>query len=230
MKKIFLFFATVGLLILVACSNHPGTSENAIKQNIIPVSDLEYKTNEDGDITITRYTGHDKNVIIPTQIEGKNVTQIGKSAFHNNKTIESVEISKYITLIDQQAFEKCISLVKISFPQGLKTIGHGAFLDCEHLSSINLPDSLTFIGNRAFANCTSLKNVKIPNGITYLNDEAFLNAGIESIDFENGIEEIGPAALCGTNIKILILHNWEGLSWKIYLMNANLRILTLKVE
>ena len=46
-----------------------------------PASDFEYKTNEDGGITITRYIGQNKNVIIPETIQNMPVTQIGLHAF-----------------------------------------------------------------------------------------------------------------------------------------------------
>lgn len=45
-----------------------------------------------GEITITKYTGNDTEVIIPPEIDGMPVTSIGKSAFHNCSSLTSVTL------------------------------------------------------------------------------------------------------------------------------------------
>ena len=42
---------------------------------------FEYEVNEDGGVTITKYTGNDTEVVIPSKIGGKKVTSIGDKAF-----------------------------------------------------------------------------------------------------------------------------------------------------
>jgi hypothetical protein len=57
----------------------------------------------------------------------------------------------------------------------------------------------------AFENCTSLKHINIPKNLIDLKDYSFTCSGIETIEFENGIEKIGKAAFAYTDIKTVIL-------------------------
>ncbi len=77
-----------------------------------------------------------KELVIPD-----GVTQIGDSAFLNNKKLESVD-----------------------FPDTLTVIETGAFEGCEKLKSVVIPGSVSSIGNFAFAHCDALESVTIEYG------------------------------------------------------------------
>ncbi|MBI2441737.1 MAG: hypothetical protein HYV35_10245, partial [Lentisphaerae bacterium] len=47
----------------------------------LKAGDYTYTTNSDNTLTITRYTGPGGEVVIPSVIDGKTVTRIGKLAF-----------------------------------------------------------------------------------------------------------------------------------------------------
>ena len=105
---------------------------------------------EDGTLKVTGYAGYDTEYVIPAEINGKKITEIGMTAFY-----------------------ECTSLTKVTIPDGVTSIGVEAFNRCTSLTDIVLPDSLTNIGDGAFANCTSLKSVTIPAGVTYIGSRAF---------------------------------------------------------
>ena len=109
-----------------------------------------YEVNEDGGVTITRYTGSDTEVVIPSTINGKKVTSIGGSAFSN-----------------------CTSLPSVTIPDSVTSIGGGAFSSCKSLTSVTIPDSVTSIGREALCGCTSLTSVTIPDSVTSIGDWAF---------------------------------------------------------
>ena len=147
-----------------------------------PAEDFEYKENEDGGVTITGYIGNDKDVVIPSVINDKTVTEIGAMS---SSTIASVIMPDSITEIKYGAFYNSKSLTTVKLSRNLSVIGAEAFMNCSALSDIVLPDSLTYIARMAFANCTSLKHIKIPPKV--LDEESisvFNNSGLENVILE----------------------------------------------
>jgi hypothetical protein len=82
--------------------------------------------------TIINYTGTKKNIVIPEEINGGKITEIGEFAFRGAK-IQTVII-----------------------PDTVVKIGRNAFQDCLSLSAIQIPDSVTQFGSNIFANCPLL--------------------------------------------------------------------------
>ena len=127
-KKIISLILTLcitvaSLFIVVGC----GTSNNAN-----PASDFKYLIGQDH-ITISKYIGNVKDVIIPNKIEGKSVTEIGNEAFKEIDWITSVEIPNSVTTIGDWAFYNCISLTNVTIPDSVIIIGSGAFYKCSLL-------------------------------------------------------------------------------------------------
>ena len=201
MKRTFLMSIILLLFISTGCTYNSGIPEKSAS----PISDFEHKDNEEGGTTITKYTGTAQDIIIPSKIEEKTVTQIGPDAFRNNDTIISVEIPNSVTAIEGGAFESCAFLSSVSLPRSLKLINTSAFSNCVRLTSVILPNTVTYLGIAAFENCTLLKHINIPKGITKICKEAFQNSGIEAIDFEEGIEKIEACAFASTKIKTVVL-------------------------
>ena len=166
---------------------------------------LEYVENSNGGITILKYWGNDTELVIPEQIDGKNVTEIGTSAFRFNESLISVTIPNTVTDIFPKVFDSCDSLTTVILSQNMTSIGLGAFNYCNLLSNVTLPSSLTTLGDNAFKYCTSLKHINIPKGIKEWGEGAFSYSGIETINFEEGLEKIGAYAFSNTKITNLEL-------------------------
>ena len=109
-------------------------------------------TNElyDGTLEITEYVGNSATYVIPSEIDGKKVTQIGYDAFND-----------------------CTELTSITIPDGVTCIGNSAFSYCTSLETVTIPNSVTQIYSRAFYDCTLLKEVTIPASVTSIGNEAF---------------------------------------------------------
>ena len=135
-----------------------------------------YEVGTDGTVTITDCDSSARGAItIPSQIDGKPVTSIGDSAFHD-----------------------CNSLTSITIPDGVTSIGDWAFCECDSLTSITIPNSVTSIGDDAFRYCNSLTSVTIPNGVTSIGDYAFYYCcGLASITIPDSVTSIGGSAFCG---------------------------------
>lgn len=95
-------------------------------------------------------------IMVPSTYNGKNVVEIGDSAFKNYEELKSIEIPETIQRIGNQSFSGCSSLASITIPNRVTSIGDGAFEGCRCLISIVIPNNVTRIGSRAFSGCISL--------------------------------------------------------------------------
>ncbi len=113
----------------------------------------------DGEVTITGYSGDGVNVVIPSEIEGYPVVYIGKSAFYGNDSIWSVAIPDSIRGIDDMAFYLCSELREITLSDSLLSIGVGAFGCCYALFEITIPASVEYMANNIFMSSYNLQNI-----------------------------------------------------------------------
>ena len=66
-------------------------------------------------VTITKYTGTESTVILPSTISSWPVTKIGEAAFQDNTTITSVTIPASVTEIGSNAFADCTNLTSVNY-------------------------------------------------------------------------------------------------------------------
>lgn len=66
-------------------------------------------------VTITKYTGTESTVILPSTINSWPVTKIGEDAFQDNTTITSVTIPASVTEIGSNAFAGCTNLTSVTY-------------------------------------------------------------------------------------------------------------------
>ncbi len=123
----------------------------------------EYVTAESG-VKIIKYTGSDKNIDVPSEIDGKKVTTIGRECFADNNNVESITIPEGVTSIEDQAFKGCTSLKNISLPDSLVHFESEVFQDCTAIEEVTLPDNIDpeQMGIGTFRGCSSLKKVTRP--------------------------------------------------------------------
>lgn len=112
------------------------------------------------DIVITGYSGREKTVIIPEEIDGKPVTTIATGCFAGNNHIETVLIPDTVTQIGRAVFKNCRNLRSVRLPGGIEEIPQGAFAYCKKLETIAIPWECETIGAEAFYHCTSLRTVE----------------------------------------------------------------------
>jgi alpha-tubulin suppressor-like RCC1 family protein/formylglycine-generating enzyme required for sulfatase activity len=167
---------------------------NSYGFRVAVVSDFNSTINN-GEVTITGYTGTGGVVEIPTMIGGLPVTQIGTEAFKNITSITNMTLPNGVTAIGQKAFEGCTQLISISIPNSVATIGQFAFAGCSSLTSITLPTSLTLLDNYLFAGCGALSEIVIPNGVTTIGSNAFEScANLVSVTLPSSVTLIKSGA------------------------------------
>ena len=85
--------------------------------------------------------GNPEKVVLPSEVNGKQLTTIYKDAFKDNTAIKSITIPDSYTEIGDGAFAGCSSLETVNIGSGLETIGKDVFNGCVKLKDITLPDS-----------------------------------------------------------------------------------------
>ena len=152
-------------------------SDSGIVASASTYQNFEYEENDDGGITITKYYGSDKEVVIPGEIGGKSVTSIGDYAFFSCTNLTSVTIPDSVTSIGVGTFYGCTSLTNVNVDarnSDYCSIGGILFnknqtkLICYPAGrkdkSYKIPDGVESIGN-AFYNYENLTTIIIPDSV-----------------------------------------------------------------
>lgn len=151
-----------------------------------------------GGVSITGYSDTcEKDVVIPSEINGGTVTAISELAFTDNgvpvSNLSSSNEIGNVTLLNNiydeelnptfiaQIIINGLGITSVVIPDTVTYIGESAF-EKNNISNIVLPSSLTTIGYSAFAN-NNITSVVIPNTVTTIEDYAFYNNNTTSVTF-----------------------------------------------
>ena len=140
---------------------------------------FKYRVSEldKSEVIITGYIGNEENVVIPSEINGMKVIEIGDNAFYECSDLTSVDIPEGVTSIGWCAFEGCSNLTSVYIPQTVIYIGRGAFAECSNLKNIDIPKEVEAIDYAAFEGCSNLTSIDIPEKVTYIGELVFHECG-----------------------------------------------------
>lgn len=198
---------------------------------LVPV--FTYTTDDDGNATITGYTGCASALVIPSEIDGHTVVGIGNRAFENRGELYSVVIPDTVTRIGYYAFAGT-SLQELDLPQKIESIGARILQGNTGVTEIIIPKSVREMGNivagykgpfdgsniqkavfedgitripsYAFQGTASLKEVSIPDTVISIGDNAFEGAtSLTEVDIPDTVTSIGYYAFANTALTELIL-------------------------
>lgn len=167
--------------------------------------DYIYYIDEDRDgpcVCLVKYTGSEKNIVVPDEIEGLTVKWIDDECFSYNGNATS-EYSSYEGYIPANPALKDIETVVL--PETITIIGYEVFAMCKKLTSVNIPSSVKTIAGDIFYGCESLKEITIPGKDISYNERAFYGSSIEKINLTEGITKINNGMFYGTKITDVIL-------------------------
>ena len=161
--------------------------------------DYEYEVLEDNTAKITKFTGADTEVTIPSVLGGSKVTVIGDYAFMNCNKIQKVTIPDGIMKIGEEGdphgvggvFFMCTALEEVEIPDSVQSIAAGAFMWCSSLRTSVLPEGLPEIGWGTFRGCSSLESVNIPTSVSLIESYAFEDCSkLKEIVLPEGLKNI----------------------------------------
>ena len=179
---------------------------------------------DDGSLRITGYIDNLSSVslIIPSEINGKQVTGIGGQAFEGCTGLENITIPDSVTEIGLEAFSGCTSLTNITIPDSVTEIGSSAFSGCSSLTAIDVE-----VGNNNYTSVNGVlfnkgktelicypagktdKSYNIPNSVTSIGYSAFINCtSITSITIPDSVTSIDSSAFGGcSSLKSITIPN-----------------------
>ncbi len=205
--------AMLGVYAETALPVYTGTgvvAKAATSMDVEAGDDYKWKENQDGSVTVTDYTGNGGDVVIPSEIDGKPVTSIGKRAFKDCTGLTSVTIPDSVTSIGDDAFSDCTGLTVISVDKNNEsyTSEDGVLFDKNKTTlmtypqgkkgAYTIPDSVTSIGKRAFSDCAGLTDVTIPDSVTSIGDGAFVDCiELKNVTIPDSVTSIGEEVFFG---------------------------------
>ena len=199
----------------------PSLVMNDYTAQFIPVKDENDPDPPPKTVTITKYTGTESTVILPSTINSWPVTKIGEDALKDNTTITSVTIPANVTEIGSNAFAGCTNLTSVNYKGDWSNLtiqsGNPAVEDAAKDAANEQLFDFEFILNNTAVIVTNYKckgtaaDVTIPSRykgkpVTAINNAAFPNSAVTSVTIPDSVTSIPDAAFVNcsqlTNISI----------------------------
>lgn len=169
-------------------------------------------------VTITKYTGKESTVILPSTINSWPVTKIGEDALKDNTTITSVTIPANVTEIGSNAFAGCTNLTIVNYAGDWSNLtiqsGNPAVQDAANAPLFDFefipPDNTAVIVTNYKYKGTAA-DVTIPSRyqgkpVTMIDHAAFHDSAVTSVTIPDSVTAIHDSAFayCSslTNISI----------------------------
>ena len=134
-----------------------------------PASDFEYVDHGDS-VSIKAYNGSDPIVVIPEQIDGKDVISIIDGPFSNDSFIKGISLPDTIKEIRDSTFGLNDSL-QVVLASGVETVGRAAFQHNDSLKYVDLGYNLKEFDDAYFSD--TLEVIHLPAGVENLDKVAF---------------------------------------------------------
>ena len=118
------------------------------------------------------------DLVIPDDI-----TEIKPYAFHNCKSINTVDLGNTISIGDY-AFYGCDNLIgELVIPNSVTNIGYSVFYGCRNLAGVSIGDGVTVVSNATFYDCRNLSQVTLGKNIETIEMYNFDRWAVSSVTF-----------------------------------------------
>ena len=163
-------------------------------------ADYEYTVLEDGTAKITKYSGSEEDLIIPSKLDGYTVSTVGKNAFFQTENMINVTFPDTVISIDS-CFFGCKKLKSIVISKSVEHIEGELFSFCYYVETIVVDEDNPYFDSRN--NCNAIietktnkllvgcQNTIIPYGVQIIGERAFEQCiYLKSIKIPNSVTSI----------------------------------------
>lgn len=230
-RMLSLIMCIMFLVVSMACFSGCGEKKQ--------VQVFTYEENEDGSLTITGLTEKgrtDSRLSIPSEIDGKTVSAIGREAFRDNVYVTEIVMPDGLVRIAENAFFSCTKLSDITFSKDLKEVGTNAIRNTawektqlqnnkeiiigdilvevgEIGNSYSIPEDVKRIASGVFYCNETLTEVYLPENLEYIGSYAFAECkNLQNIHIPESVEVIGFEAFLNIP-EIQYAGNADGSPW-----------------
>lgn len=143
-----------------AVTSKESVSESASAEDVT----FSYAGLPDGTIVVTSYHASEQPEIIniPSEIDGKTVTEISGQMFFQESKVKKVIVPDTVREIDDSTFLNATSIEEIQILGKLDRIGETAFAGCSSLRELDFRNGLKEIDYMAIDLCENLQDVYLP--------------------------------------------------------------------
>ena len=167
-----------------------------------PASDFGY-TIQGGTVTLTKYKGKAKELVIPEKIEDCPVTKLADRLCCENASLVRVSIPDTVTEIGFGAFYTCLNLESVKMSENIASMRGDCFSGCRKLKEISVPKRIS-TGPWVFNECTSLDTLITGDGEQLLR----IGANVREYTVPASIREVAMSAFDGSaQIKRIIFED-----------------------
>lgn len=206
-----------------------------LDENGTPKPVFTYSLDDDGNATITGYTGNVSALVIPDEIDGHKVVKLGNGVFKKHQEIVSAQIPDSITSISASAFRDCSNLENVNLPKNLISIGNRAFFNCVSIRNIYIPKTLVEVDTYGwnwwypFEGCSNLEKVEFEEGITQIPTGIFGDTGLKEAEIPDTVTSIGERSFadCTKLEKIIFSEKIETINGRAFLGCSSLKSVSL---
>lgn len=169
------------------------------------------------EVTIKSARSAVTEAVIPAELDGCPVTEIGEYAFKDCTRLKRVVLPDTIRRIGEFAFKDCSRLTELSIPDTVSEIGWGIVQGTSWLENqtsdfvsagqgillaytgtekdVTVPDTVRAVGGYAFDGCTTVETVQLPSSLRSIDAFAFSNCiNLRQVQITDGLESIGEYA------------------------------------
>lgn len=193
-------------------------------------------------VTITKYTGTESTVILPSTISSWPVTKIGEDALKDNTTITSVTIPASVTEIGSNAFADCTNLTSVNYAGDWSNLtiqsGNPAVEDAAKDAANEQLFDFEFILNNTAVIVNSYNgtaaDVTIPSRykgkpVTAINNAVFPNSAVTSVTIPDSVTSIHDVSFfnCSQLTNISIPNSVTYIGYSAFSYCTSLKSITL---
>lgn len=121
------------------------------------------------------------DIVLPSFIEGRPVTELAAGAFFGNADVRSVVLASPLASVGNRAFDGCASLERLEFPSDLDRFDISWVRRCARLAHLTLPGAASSLPPGLFA-ASHLKVLAIGPAMREVSAEALAGSKLERIE------------------------------------------------
>lgn len=158
---------------------------------------LNWEKTKEGTARLLGVNDMPGELVLPKEIEGLPLTEVGPYCFAKNKYLERVVLPDTITKIERMAFYNCTGLKALEMGANLKELGGDAFMNCHNLQQLKVRCGAKERSGVRFV----VRQISSDLTVHFIGAAADDSAIILFSDYYESYDEVTPAHLFGRNIE-----------------------------